>query len=139
LVRPFGYKQNIRDYDTAHVLDAGPIFECYSNPRRALCGSNPDLRIVAASDAYLRATMTKREEIVGKTLFETRVRDQFLSTLSHELRNPLHTVIGFAELLAEETGGRLSETQKAFVNHIHKDAMRLLELIDGMTSAAHPA
>src|SRR5579863_3891684 len=29
-----------------------------------------DLTIVAASDAYLRATMTRREEIVGRGLFE---------------------------------------------------------------------
>ena len=30
----------------------------------------PDLRIVAASDAYLQATMTKRAEIIGRGLFE---------------------------------------------------------------------
>jgi len=30
----------------------------------------PDLKIVAVSDAYLKATMTKREEIVGRNLFE---------------------------------------------------------------------
>jgi PAS domain S-box-containing protein len=30
----------------------------------------PDLTIVAASDAYLKATMTRREEIVGRGLFE---------------------------------------------------------------------
>jgi signal transduction histidine kinase len=30
----------------------------------------PDLRVVAASDAYLFATMTKRDEIVGRRLFE---------------------------------------------------------------------
>lgn len=30
----------------------------------------PDLRIVAVSDAYLKATMTKREEIVGRGLFD---------------------------------------------------------------------
>lgn len=30
----------------------------------------PDLDIVAASDAYLNATMTKREEILGRSLFE---------------------------------------------------------------------
>src|SRR5690348_8428403 len=30
----------------------------------------PDLAIVAASDAYLRATMTRREEIVGRDLFD---------------------------------------------------------------------
>jgi PAS domain-containing protein len=31
---------------------------------------DPDLRIVAASDAYLRATMTTRDDIVGRALFE---------------------------------------------------------------------
>ena len=31
---------------------------------------HPDLTIVAVSDAYLRATMTKREEILGKGIFE---------------------------------------------------------------------
>ena len=30
----------------------------------------PDLKIVAVSDAYLQATMTKREEILGRGLFE---------------------------------------------------------------------
>lgn len=30
----------------------------------------PDLRIVAASDAYLNATMTRREEILGRGIFE---------------------------------------------------------------------
>ena len=30
----------------------------------------PDLKIVTASDAYLKATMTKREDLVGSSLFE---------------------------------------------------------------------
>src|ERR1700694_3918570 len=30
----------------------------------------PDLDIVAVSDAYLRATMTKREEILGRGIFD---------------------------------------------------------------------
>lgn len=30
----------------------------------------PELRIIAASDAYLKATMTRREEILGRDLFE---------------------------------------------------------------------
>ena len=31
---------------------------------------DPDLKIVAASEAYLRATMTKRDEIVGRGIFD---------------------------------------------------------------------
>ncbi len=31
---------------------------------------NPDLKIVAASEAYLRSTMTKRAEIIGRSIFD---------------------------------------------------------------------
>src|SRR6185436_1872872 len=31
---------------------------------------SPDLTIVAASDAYLRATMTQRAEILGRAIFD---------------------------------------------------------------------
>jgi PAS domain S-box-containing protein len=59
-----------------------------------------------------------------------RLKSEFLASMSHELRTPLHTVIGFSELLAEELEGPLNEKQKRFVNHIHKDSLHLLELIN---------
>jgi PAS domain S-box-containing protein len=59
-----------------------------------------------------------------------RLKSEFLANMSHELRTPLHTVIGFAELLAEETKGPLNPSQKRFINHIHKDAQHLLALIN---------
>lgn len=59
-----------------------------------------------------------------------RMKSEFLASMSHELRTPLHTVIGFAELLAEELEGPLNDKQKRFVYHIQKDSMHLLELIN---------
>ncbi len=59
-----------------------------------------------------------------------RLKSEFLANMSHELRTPLHTVIGFAELLAEETKGPLNPSQKRFIDHIHKDAQHLLALIN---------
>jgi PAS domain S-box-containing protein len=49
---------------------------------------------------------------------------------SHDLRTPLHTVIGFADLLASEEKGPLNQDQARFVQHILTDSWRLLELID---------
>jgi len=43
------------------------LFEAAPDPYLVLA---PDLTIVAVSDAYLRATMTQRERIVGRALFE---------------------------------------------------------------------
>lgn len=51
----------------AHSLDFRAFFESAPDLYLVL---EPDLRIVAASDAYLVATMTTREAIVGRGLFE---------------------------------------------------------------------
>jgi PAS domain S-box-containing protein len=59
-----------------------------------------------------------------------RLKSEFLASMSHELRTPLHTIIGFAELLSEQIEGNLNEKQKRFVNHIHRDSLHLLELIN---------
>jgi PAS domain S-box-containing protein len=59
-----------------------------------------------------------------------RLKSEFLASMSHELRTPLHTIIGFAELLAEKLEGPLNPKQERFVNHIHRDSLHLLELIN---------
>lgn len=59
-----------------------------------------------------------------------RLKSEFLASMSHELRTPLHTVIGFADLLAEELKGKLNADQKRFVAHIQRDSRHLLELIN---------
>lgn len=59
-----------------------------------------------------------------------RLKSEFLATMSHELRTPLHTIIGFSELLGEGLDGELNATQRRFVEHIHRDSLHLLELIN---------
>lgn len=59
-----------------------------------------------------------------------RLKSEFLSSMSHELRTPLHTIIGFSELLGEELKGPLNDEQKRFVEHIHRDSLHLLALIN---------
>jgi signal transduction histidine kinase len=59
-----------------------------------------------------------------------RLKSEFLASMSHELRTPLHTILGFSELLGEGIEGELSPKQKRFINHIHRDAQHLLQLIN---------
>jgi PAS domain S-box-containing protein len=61
-----------------------------------------------------------------------QLKTEFLSNMSHELRSPLHTVLGFAELLAEEIEGQLNEKQKRFVGHIYNDSQHLLDIINDL-------
>ena len=70
-------------------------------------------------------------EITNRELEKAnRLKSEFLASMSHELRTPLHTIIGFSELLAEQLEGPLNEKQQRFIQHIHKDSLHLLELIN---------
>jgi len=61
-----------------------------------------------------------------------RLKSEFLASMSHELRTPLHTIIGFAQVLTEELQGPLNAKQKRFIDHIHRDSLHLLDLINGI-------
>jgi hypothetical protein len=54
------------------LLDFRTLFESAPGSFVVL---TPDLRIVAATDVYLKATMTRREDIVGRELFEVFVEN----------------------------------------------------------------
>ena len=53
----------------------------------------------------------------------------FLSNISHELRNPLTSVIGYAELLATQSS-ELNETQRKYVTRVHDASAALLSTIN---------
>jgi PAS domain S-box-containing protein len=58
-----------------------------------------------------------------------RLKSNFLATMSHELRTPLNSIIGFSDLLAEQTAGALTQKQERFVRHIQDSSRYLLALI----------
>ena len=58
-----------------------------------------------------------------------RLKSNFLATMSHELRTALNSIIGFSDLLAEQTAGPLTHKQERFVEHIRESSLHLLALI----------
>lgn len=59
-----------------------------------------------------------------------RSKSQFLATMSHELRNPLNAIIGFAELMQSEVMGPIGNPQyKSYINDINESGSHLLQLI----------
>jgi signal transduction histidine kinase len=58
-----------------------------------------------------------------------RTKSEFLATMSHELRTPLNVILGYTDLLLEETFGSLSEELAHPLQRIHNNARELLDLI----------
>jgi PAS domain S-box-containing protein len=59
-----------------------------------------------------------------------RIRTEFVSTVSHDLRSPLTSVIGYAELV--ERAGPLNEQQRDFISRIHDSIQHITSLINDL-------
>ena len=62
---------------------------------------------------------------------------RFLANASHELRTPLTAILGFSELLLEDTYGPLNEAQRTALGHIEESAQNLLEVVNNLLDLLH--
>jgi PAS domain S-box-containing protein len=59
-----------------------------------------------------------------------RIRTEFINTVSHDLRSPLTSVIGYAELV--ERTGSLNDHQREFLNRIQDGVQHITTLINDL-------
>lgn len=65
-----------------------------------------------------------------------RVKSEFLSSMSHDLRTPLNAVLGFGQLLEFNPKEPLTTNQKDYVGQIIKGGKHLLNLINDILDLA---
>ena len=90
---------------------------------------------------FVDVTDTKRYE---QTLIERnealvaadRLKSQFISHVSYELRTPLTNIIGFSELLSSPRTGELNSKQREYLNDISASSRTLLAIINDILDLA---
>ncbi|MFP4321791.1 MAG: GAF domain-containing protein, partial [Anaerolineales bacterium] len=61
-----------------------------------------------------------------------RLKSQFLANISHELRTPMNSILGFSETLLGGIYGDLNEKQRSRIERINNNGRDLLSLIDDL-------
>ncbi len=64
----------------------------------------------------------------------SKAKSRFLSSMSHELRTPMNAILGFSQVIKDDTS--LSESQQSYVDEIINAGNHLLELINGILDLA---
>lgn len=62
----------------------------------------------------------------------SRARDEFLSSLSQELRTPMTSIVGYTELLMNESVGKLDDTQRRFLQRVQANIERMGALLNDL-------
>ncbi len=78
-----------------------------------------------------RAYAAERETVARLRELD-RIQSEFLTNMSHALRTPLNSVIGFSRLMLKELDGPLNSMQRADLTDIHESGRQLLGLINDM-------
>ncbi|MEZ5336372.1 MAG: GAF domain-containing sensor histidine kinase [Methanolobus sp.] len=61
-----------------------------------------------------------------------RMKDDFLSNVSHEFKTPLTSIQGYSQLISDETLGEVNEHQKKAVDTVIRNSERLRRLVDSL-------
>lgn len=75
------------------------------------------------AETKLRAANAELEEA-------SRIKDEFLAKMSHELRTPLNSIIGFTEMMIQDTNDPPVGKRPKRLEKVHRNARNLLALIN---------
>lgn len=128
------------------VIDAEIVRQAHqthvTNPRARLA-----LIIAAAAAALLIALliwqfeMQRRAGRIDRDNAEQarelmRLRDEFVATVSHELRTPLTSIMGYLELISDDSFAARTPEQETFLGVVQRNAERLMRLVSDLLLVA---
>ena len=83
---------------------------------------------------FLGRVWTLREVTQQREL--DRLKDDFVATVSYELRTPLTSMMGFLEMIREGEAGELTDEQKRFLAIVYRSSERLQRLVGDLLFVA---
>ena len=97
-------------------------------PINSLDLDNPELNTYPELSPLIRRIQEQKLTIQEEAAQREALRREFSANVSHELKTPLTSISGFAELMAQ--GGVRNDKVQEFSRDIYKESQRLITLID---------
>jgi len=85
---------------------------------------------IFAEQALLAIVLARQAELARREV--SRVKANFLSMITHELRSPLNAINGYLDLILAGIAGELNEQQREFVQRARAGSEHLFSLIEDL-------
>ncbi|MBX3026604.1 HAMP domain-containing histidine kinase [bacterium] len=89
-----------------------------------------------ALNAQLQRTLAEFKILYAKAQEAERIKTEFLATVSHELRTPLTTLLGYTELLIDDSYGPTTGEQRGALHKVRASGRILQQAIGRMLDAS---
>jgi signal transduction histidine kinase len=109
----------------------GMVLDCTSQPLPD--GSTLLTFVDMTASVNVERALTEKNEALENT---ARLRDEFVHHVSYQLRSPLTNIIGFTQLLGDESIGPLNTRQREYTGHILSSSGSLLAIINDILDLA---
>ena len=90
----------------------------------------PQQECIARGMAQIASMALENAQLVEKLERTNHLKEEFLATMSHEMRTPLSIIRGYNELLLESEFGPLTAEQADALGKVDKSSRALLELVN---------
>ncbi|HEX6369195.1 MAG TPA: GAF domain-containing sensor histidine kinase [Longimicrobium sp.] len=100
----------------------GEALEAREAADNALIEVEHALEEATAAEEHLRDARDTAEAAL-------QTRDEFVSTMTHEVQTPLNAIIGYLQLLEMDVSGPLADTQRGYVQRAQESSRHLLRLV----------
>ena len=89
---------------------------------------HPESNVYPELTPLIEKIREQRITIEGEAAQQEQMRREFSANVSHELKTPLTSISGFAELMAQGLAGE--EKMREFSRDIYKESQRMITLVD---------
>ncbi|MFO1117262.1 MAG: PAS-domain containing protein [Beijerinckiaceae bacterium] len=126
-----GLHEERKGFDSRVERSDGVVLDCAALPL-------PDgATLVTFIDVTAQIAVERALTDRNQALIEAEnLRNDFVHHISYELRSPLTNIIGFIQLLAEETVGPLNPRQREYVGFVMNSSSALLAIINDILDLA---
>ena len=93
-------------------------------------------RLVKIRTQEANARAEAMEALYRQAEEASRLKTEFVATMSHEFLSPLHVILGYADLLLQGSWGRLDNAAQELVDRMRLNGRRLLAMVTNVLDLA---